>query len=373
MKSIVTIQRCFEYDPDKILKHIDWLYSEGDGPDPSGKKVLVKPNILADVDPVRPVTTHPVVVEAVIKYLHSRGASVFVGDSPTFDTDKFTGKKSGIRQVVENNGATWVRFNASTVTRKVRGSSLKITALIDEVDLIISLPKMKNHELMVFTGAMKNIFGLVPAFNKVFQHAKYPDRYNLAKFFVDLEETIKPHFHIMDGIIAMEGPGPGNGFPKKINLLLASTNPLALDIVASRILGYDPYKIPTNKIGLERGLLLENIDEIIVKGADPEIVMVKDFKRITTGGSTGILLQFLKRKIPVMRRFDKRPVFYRDLCISCTKCINICPCKALRFDKTHKNTVLINDPKCIRCYCCQEVCMEGAVKIERKVFSMRKL
>jgi uncharacterized protein (DUF362 family)/NAD-dependent dihydropyrimidine dehydrogenase PreA subunit len=371
MKSIVAIQSCFEYDPDEVLKHIDRLYSEGNGPDPSGKKVLVKPNILSDEDPVRAVTTHPVVVEAVIRYLHSRGATVFVGDSPTFDNDKFTGKKSGIRQVVENNGATWVRFNGAAVTRKVRGSSIKITALIEEVDLIISLPKMKNHELMIFTGAVKNIFGLVPAYSKVFQHAKYPDRFSLAKFFVDLEETIKPHFHIMDGIIAMEGPGPANGYPKKVNLLLASTNPLALDIVASRIVGYDPSKIPTNKIGLERGVLLNDIDDIIIKGIDPETVSVKDFKRIITGGTSDILLKYLKKRIPVIRRFDKRPFFYSDLCISCAKCINICPYNALSFDKTRKNTVLINDPKCIRCYCCQEVCMEGAVKIERKIFSTR--
>lgn len=368
MNSTVAIQRCFEYDPDEILKHIDWLYTEADGPDPKGKKVLVKPNILSDEDPGKPVTTHPVVVEAVIKYLQSKGATVLVGDSPTFDTEKFTGEKSGIRQVVENCGATWVRFNDSTVTRKVGNSAIKFTSLIDEVDLIISLPKLKNHELMFFTGAMKNIFGLVPAFNKVIQHAKYPDRYVLAKFFVDLEETIKPHFHIMDGIVAMEGPGPANGYPKKVNLLLASVNPLALDIVASRIIGYDPNKIPINKIGLERGRLLKSIDDIIIKGADPEAIAVSDFKRIITGGGAGILLKFLKKRIPVLRRFDKRPVFDSNLCISCAKCINICPFKALSFDNKKKNTILLNDPKCIRCYCCHEVCMERAIEIKRKVF-----
>ena len=368
MGSTVAVRRCFDYDPDEILKNIGWLYTEGNGPDPRGKKVLVKPNILSDDDPARAITTHPVVVEAVIKYLQSRGATVFVGDSPTFDTAKFTGEKSGIRQVVDKCNATWVRFNESVITREVGNSTIKITGLITEVDLIISLPKLKNHEFMIFTGAIKNIFGFVPAFNKAMQHVKYPDRNKFAKFFVDLEETIKPHFHIMDGIMALEGPGPGNGYPKKVNVLLASENPLALDIIASRIVGYNPLDIPTNKVALERGHLLKNIDDIIIKGTDPDTIVVKDFIRIFTGGVTGILLNYFKKKMPFLRRFDKRPVFNSKLCTGCSKCIDICPVRTLRFDNKKKNRVLIDDAKCIRCYCCQEVCRERAIDIRRKVF-----
>jgi ferredoxin len=221
---------------------------------------------------------------------------------------------------------------------------------------------------MIFTGAMKNIFGFVPAFNKAKQHVKYPDRYKFGKFFVDLEEVIKPHFHIMDGIMALEGPGPGNGYPKKVNVLLASVNPLALDIIASRIVGYSPLEIPTNKIALERGLLLKNINDIIIKGTDPETIVVKDFKRIVTGSEAGIILKYFKNKIPFLKRFDKRPFFNSRLCISCSKCIDICPVKTLRFDDKNKNKVLINDAKCIRCYCCHEVCRDRAIDIKRKVF-----
>jgi uncharacterized protein (DUF362 family)/NAD-dependent dihydropyrimidine dehydrogenase PreA subunit len=368
MDSTVAIQRCFGYDPDEILRHIAWLYIAGNGPDPAGKKVLIKPNILSDDDPATAVTTHPVVVEAVIKYLQSRGATVFVGDSPTFDTAKFTGEKSGIRQAVNNCGATWVRFNSSTVSRKAGAADIKITAVVNEVDLIISLPKLKNHELMFFTGAMKNIFGLVPAFNKVMQHIKYPDRFKLGKFLVDLEEAVHPDFHIMDGIVAMEGPGPGNGYPKNVNVLLASVNPLALDVIASRIVGYNPLDIPTNKIALERGRLLKNLDEIIIKGADPESLVVEDFKRIVTGGATDIVLKFIKNTIPFIRRFDRRPVFNSNLCTGCAKCISICPVKTLHFDKNNTNTVLLRDSECIRCYCCHEVCRERAIEIKRKVF-----
>jgi uncharacterized protein (DUF362 family)/Pyruvate/2-oxoacid:ferredoxin oxidoreductase delta subunit len=368
MKSVVAIQNCYGYDTEDVLRHIEWLYTAADGPDPMGKKVLLKPNISSDSDPVKPITTHPVVVEAVIKYLQARGARVLVGDSPTIDTYRFTGKNSGIRQVVESCGAEWVRFNGPSVTRRVGNSSVKITSVIDAVDLIISLPKLKTHELMLFTGAMKNIFGLVPAFNKAIQHARYPDMSQMAEFFVDLEEAIKPHFHIMDGIVAMEGPGPGSGYPRKTNVLLASVNPLALDIIACKIIGYDPENIPVNRIALSRGRLLKSIDDIAIRGIEPESITIHDFKRILSGKASGIVFNYLKGKFPVLRRFDRRPVFQSDLCISCAKCITICPFKALSFDTESKNTVLLDDPKCIRCFCCQEVCMERAIEIKRKIF-----
>ena len=368
MEPVVAIRSCSGYIPGEVAKHIAWLYEEGSGPDPAGKKVLVKPNILSDDEPGKAMTTHPVVVEAVIRYLQSRGATVFAGDSPTIDNARFTGEKSGIRQVVKKCNATWVRFNEDAITRKAGSSDIKITSQITKVDLIISVSKLKNHELMILSGAMKNIFGFVPGFNKALQHVNFPNRYKFARFFVDLEEAVRPHFHIMDGIVAMEGPGPGNGYPKKVNVLLASSNPVALDIVASRIVGYDPLDIPTNRIALERGSLLGRIEDIVIKGPDPESIAVKDFRRIYKGGEAGILLRHLKKKIPLLRRLDKRPVFNRNLCIGCSKCIDICPLKILYFDTKKKNTVLINDAKCIRCFCCSEVCREGAIENKIKIF-----
>jgi len=166
----------------------------------------------------------------------------------------------------------------------------------------------------------------------------------------------------------MEGPGPGSGYPKRVNLLVASANPLALDIVASRIVGYDPLSIPINRIAFERGSLLRNTEDIIIEGDDPDAIVVRDFKRILKGGEAGIIFGFLKKKIPFLRRFDERPVFNSKLCTSCSKCIDICPVNALYFDDKKNNTVLINDTKCIRCYCCSEVCRDRAVDIKRKLF-----
>ena len=368
MAATVAIRQCYKYDPDEILKDIEWLYIEGNGPDPSGKRILLKPNITTDISPEQQATTHPAIVEAVIKYLQSRGATIVVGDSPALETDKFTGKISGIRQVVEKCGATWVKFNRLTINKKVGGSSVKITGLTEETDLIISLPKLKNHELLYFSGAMKNVFGLVPGINKMIQHAKFPDKYSLAKFFVDLEEVVKPHFHIMDGIVAMQGPGPVSGYPKRVNLLLASVNPLALDIVASSVIGYDPVKIPINKIALERGALLSDIEDIQIKGPDIKDIFVSDFKRIKTGSATGIVLKHLKDKLPLLKKLDKKPVFDKNHCIGCKNCINICPSQALSRDIISATKIILKDELCIRSFCCHEVCTERAITVRRKIF-----
>jgi uncharacterized protein (DUF362 family)/ferredoxin len=367
MDQIVAVRKCSEYNVARIIEHLEFLYSEAKGPDPSGKRILVKPNILSDDDPERATITHPAVVEAVIKFLQSKGATVLVGDSPTFDTRSFTGEKSGIKQVADSCGAKWVRFNNSSFDIKVGSSNVKVTSVIKEVDLIISLPKLKNHELMILTGAIKNIFGLVPEFNKALQHVKFPDRFRLAKFLIDLEDALKPDFHIMDGIVAMEGPGPGNGYPVNVNVLLASKNPLALDIIASRITGYDPLRIPTNKVGLERGHLLKSLDEINLKGADLNSLIIKNFKRIGSGGAGSIVFRAVKKKIPLLRTLERRPIFNHNKCIRCLDCLKICPLDAISHDKD-KKIMYLNDKICIRCFCCSEVCREGAIEIRRKLF-----
>ena len=112
--------------------------------------------------------------------------------------------------------------------KTLRKGKIRVAAITDEVDLIISLPKFKNHELVYFTGAIKNTLGLVPGFSKGKQHALHQDRSKFGEFLVDLNEAVTPDYFLMDGIMGMEGPGPGRGFPVEIGLLFGSTNPLVL-------------------------------------------------------------------------------------------------------------------------------------------------
>ncbi len=82
MNKKVAVRQCHEYDFNRIYNLISDIYSTCEGPEVSGKKVLVKPNILMDADPAKCISTHPVMVEAMVRFLQSKGAEVFVGDSP---------------------------------------------------------------------------------------------------------------------------------------------------------------------------------------------------------------------------------------------------------------------------------------------------
>lgn len=92
MNSIVAVRKCREYELQEITNLITEIYEVCQGPEVTGKKVLLKPNILTDSDPSKAIVTHPVVVEAMIRFLQSRGAEVAVGDSPAVHTRTFRGK-----------------------------------------------------------------------------------------------------------------------------------------------------------------------------------------------------------------------------------------------------------------------------------------
>jgi len=369
MNNKVAVRICGEYNLEQVINFVSDIYKSCEGPDVKGKKVLVKPNILTDADPSKCVTTHPVMMEAVIRFLQSQGAEVFAGDSPSIHLMGFKPVKSGLYQVCEKTGVVWVDFTRSPSERRLPGGSkIKITSIVNEVDLIISLPKFKNHELVYFTGAIKNTLGLVPGFSKAKQHALYQNRVSFARFLVDLNKVILPHFFIMDGIMGMEGPGPGQGTPVKTEVLLGSSNPVAMDIIASSIAGYDPMDIPTTSIAIERRLWLNDISELKYDGPELSTITRKEFKRIPVTGDRNISFKFISNRLKFLRKLERRPVFIHKNCTGCLECIKICPVNAITMHPVKENHVVLTDSKCIRCFCCSEVCQSNAVVIRRKFF-----
>ena len=370
MNNKIAVRRCNEYDLHEVYDLISEIYKETDGPDVKGKRVLVKPNILTDDDPSKCISTHPVVVEAMIRFLQSKGATVMVGDSPAVHTQKFKGEKSGIFKVCEITGATWVNFMTNPDEKTLRKGRIRIAAIVNQVDLIISLPKFKNHELVYFTGAIKNTLGLVPGFSKGKQHALHQDRNKFGEFLVDLNEAVTPDYFLMDGIMGMEGPGPGRGLPVEIGLLLGSTNPLALDMTASRIAGYEPLLIPTSLAAFFRKIWLQSEEDIIYDGPELSSIIKNGFKKIPISTTNNIALKFIMRRIKFLKKLERRPVFIHENCTGCQKCVNICPVQAILPLPSKKTHILLTDNKCIRCFCCSEVCTDNAVVIRRKIIGV---
>jgi uncharacterized protein (DUF362 family)/Pyruvate/2-oxoacid:ferredoxin oxidoreductase delta subunit len=369
MNNKISVRSCKEYELHEVYDLIADIYKKSDGPEVKGKKVLLKPNILSDNDPAKCVSTHPVVVEAMIRFMQTKGATVFVGDSPAIHWKGFRAEKSGITSVCETTGATWVDFMVNPVEKKINRRKIRIARIVDQVDLIISLPKLKNHELMYFTGAIKNTLGLLPGFSKAKQHGLYRDRIGFGEFLVDLSEAITPDYFLMDGIMGMEGPGPGpKGIPFATAVLLGSTNPLVLDITASKIVGYNPIVIPTTKTAFFRKRWLRSESEIIYDGPEINSIIKSDFRKIPISGNSSSGLRFILARSNFFRKLERRPVFLHKSCTGCSKCVDICPSDAilpLPFNNQH---IVLTDSKCIRCFCCAEVCTDSAVDVRVKMF-----
>lgn len=366
MNPIVCCNSCSEYDIDRILRLLEEIYIRAQGPALSGKSILVKPNILLDEPPNKAVTTHPVFVEAVIRFLQSQNAGkIYVGDSPGLHSLSFKPHKSGIYTVCEKTGAEWVYFGKNTTTISTSSAKTPVTGIMKEIDYFFSLPKLKTHELMGYTGAIKNTFGLIPHLHKAKQHAFHRSSQSMASFLVDLNESITPDFIFMDAIWAMEGAGPGNGDLYPLHLVLGSANPLALDIIATTIIGYNPLDIETNKEGLRRKKWLASLDEIVVHGNDMQQQIRNDFKIIQKASPWKMSFNIVLKRIPFLHnRLERKPVFFKKRCTGCKACINICPVQAIHFSPKNPKKVILDSKKCICCFCCHEVCPNNAIEIK---------
>ena len=361
MNRIVCCYACPEYDVDKILALLETIYAQAQGPELKGKTVLLKPNILMDEAPWKAISTHPTFIEAVIRFLQSRHAGkIFVGDSPALHTNTFKPCKSGIFDVCEKMGAEWVYFGKQTESITLPSGKIPVAKIVQEVDCYFSLPKLKTHELMGYTGAIKNGFGLIPQMHKTKQHAFHRNSRSLASFLIDLNEHITPDFVFMDAITAMEGPGPGNGYPFPLGLILGSTNLLALDVIATKIIGYNPLQIETNREGLERKKWLSSIDDIEIQGTPVEH---KDFKLVYKPSMRKMSLNMILNRIPGFRKAERTPVFFEKRCTGCLACVRICSVQALHCSQKNPRKILLERKKCIHCFCCHEVCPSNAIEI----------
>lgn len=363
---VVTI-RCDTYADDQVLTAIqggiDMLGGISVFAKP-GERIVIKPNILIGTDPSKGVTTHPAVFRAVGELLKDAGVSVLYGDSPSFGKSEPNLRKSGLKQVGDELGFILADFDSGRPVSHKDALLVKKFVVANGVldsDGLVSLPKFKTHGLVRFTGAIKNQFGCVPGLLKSQYHVKLPDPYDFATMLVDLNTLIRPRLYIMDGIVAMEGNGPRGGRLKQLNVLLLSGDPIALDATACRIAYLDPEVVPTSKPGEKAGLGTYQVENIELMGEALESFIDRGFvvnRTPPVSGSGGRIRVFLKNRI------TQRPVIDKAKCTLCGTCVTMCPVqpKAVDWHKEDKSRPpRHNYDRCIRCYCCQEICPEGAI------------
>jgi uncharacterized protein (DUF362 family)/Pyruvate/2-oxoacid:ferredoxin oxidoreductase delta subunit len=302
-------------------------------------------------------------VAAVAREVRKTGADVIVGDSPG-------GAKRNMQRVWDNTGMSamakredleLVNFEAVGIEQfRCNGRSYFISKAAMEADLIISLPKLKTHVLTLMTGAVKNIFGLVPGFRKGNYHREFPKPNDFAEVIVDILSIRTPELTIMDAVLSMEGDGPSSGTPRWTKLLLASRDPVATDAVAAEIIGLEPRRVPTTRIASEAGLGIGWPEMIDVVGKSLEKAKIPGFQ-LTSNRKIEMVPGFVYRLLTPY--IWVRPAVDRELCTKCATCVDSCPNGALKIDGD-KIPVLSRE-LCISCWCCHELCPSRAIFVNK--------
>ncbi|AFM39694.1 hypothetical protein Desaci_0632 [Desulfosporosinus acidiphilus SJ4] len=381
MQEKVVLKYCPDYSAD-IVQSLKGGLAEWGGMSEfvkPGQKVLLKVNLLMKKRPEEAVTTHPSVVEAVVRLVQEAGGIPIIGDSPggpyTLNALQAVYTRSGLRDVAERTGAllnedigqTTIPFPAGKIVK-----SLTVTNCALDADVIIPISKLKTHGMMTFTGAVKILFGVIPGFLKAEYHLKMFKITDFADLLVDIASWVKPTLNIMDGIVGMEGDGPSAGKPRDIGVLIMSSDPFALDVVAADLIGLKPERVPTVLAARNRGLT-SRMDEIELKGDARSLWRIQDFeipKTVSTNFLDMVPLPKTAKKF-MLNRVRPRPVFEHSVCVGCKDCVNNCPPKALSLNEHQRPEVDLE--ACIRCFCCQELCPQQAVKIFKPWIGKRLL
>jgi uncharacterized protein (DUF362 family)/NAD-dependent dihydropyrimidine dehydrogenase PreA subunit len=351
----VTFKRAAYDEPglrDKVFALLTAVAGDRIGP---GARVLIKPNLLTASRPEQAVLTHPLIARYTAEWVMDCGALPSLGDSPA------TG---GFARVLKTGGYS-AAFDGLTVPM----AEFKISEAVDigppfgridlaadalRADAVINLAKLKTHSQMLLTLGVKNLFGCVVGMKKPQWHLRSGvDRDQFARLLVQIHYTIRPVLTLVDGILALEGQGPGKGgHPKHLGILVAGSDAAATDAAVCRMLGVDPQRLPTHRAARQLG----------AGSGDPQIegdfFRVREFELPEQGavlfGPKSI--QSFSRRLVL-----QKPVVDPERCRVCGECRKYCPADAIT---ESGRTVHYDYDRCIRCYCCVEICPHGALRTE---------
>lgn len=333
------------------------------------KKVLVKPNLLGPFPPERGVTTDPRVISAIVQELKKyRPKEIVVGDnSGSIHFDPF--KIAKITGILEASDGCYSNISREVVEVKIESKFIEelfISKIVKEADYVINVPKFKTHSLTTITGAIKNMFGIIPGGKKAQLHTLNRSIYEFAELLVDIYQIRVPDLNIMDAIIGMEGIGPTNGKIRIINKVISSDNGISLDSVMAAMMGLKPDTIELLQIAKKRNLGKIDISNIIIDG---ELEVISEFKT----PNNGFLQRIRKTVVPHIFNHNKViPIVDHNKCKICKKCIEVCPVSAMNLTNKFPEA---DRKKCISCFCCDEHCPYGAIILsswQQNIFNLFK-
>ncbi len=329
--------------------------------DISGKKVVIKPNVLRKSKAEEHIVTNPALLKAVIEKVEEMSpAEIVVGDNPgvvNYGDNEKSFEETGLMAVskgyYKNLGDTTqhLAFNPDFMPE------IGVSKEIMDADIFISLPKFKTHGLTVMTGAIKNSYGILPGAQKARLHqiAGTPERFH--ELIVEVFRLRVPDLFIMDAVWGMEGNGPASPDLREIGLILAADNGVALDSVVASMMGIDPARLRFLQKAKAFGLGDFDFSSIEIHG---EMQVLSNFKLPPLGGEAISGNQAIQELLD--SRAHVKPTADPELCTACSACVDHCPVSALTMDEK-QNIPVVQAETCIACFCCQEICPEKAIRL----------
>lgn len=349
----IAILKCPDYDEKRVFSAVAKGIELIGGIDALKGKTLLKPNLLGFYHPDRGITTHPAVVKAIAQLTKSVGGKPYLADSPGMAIPYTKESLKKLYQITQMEGLG-VNLNYDTESKGFfsQDTGFKLIKLIGEVDSVVNIPKLKTHSYTILSCAVKNLFGLIPGFDKLGYHSTLPKIEDFSSMLFRLAEVVRPKLTIVDGIVGMEGNGPAGGILRDVGWIIVSDNPILADLAACRLIGWRTEIVP----GLKERTRLFNKCEWF---GEEVVSLFPPFLLPQGVAPWGRLGRYLK---PV---FTAKPVVSKA-CIGCEICEKTCPRKAI---KIKDGQAMIDDSLCIRCYCCQELCPQGAILLKSSILA----
>jgi uncharacterized protein (DUF362 family) len=234
---------------------------------PQSGLIIIKPNLTNADGP--PVTTSVAAAEAVLEYcrIHS-SAEIAIGEGCGSGVTKDTFQANGYAALAKKHSIRLIDFNQEPAVTLKHSDALQLKEFhlprVAQDAFIISLPVLKDHSFTKTTISMKNMFGLAPApyykgsWNKSKLHSP-----STHKSVFDVCLYKRPGLCVVDASVALTGMHL-SGTPKKLGMILASFDPVAVDAVGSRLLGHDPGRI--EYLTLAQGVLGDMTSTRVVEG-----------------------------------------------------------------------------------------------------------